>query len=188
LPLNRNIDMALLALSPGFNNTTTAIIYVDYPAAILGRLASRNIPLSHRYKGGKLRIVAIGPTFATLAAESFDRIRGRAIDSLGIMLRMLGGLQTIASLTANPSRRQALRDQAQWVAELADRIIESPHNRVWFENRLAHVRSIRQGAGLSRQGTKEYRLHWNGAALSFACHLTILRNIFSASPSRARRA
>jgi uncharacterized membrane protein len=130
--------MMLRAL--GFNNTMTAIMCVDYLAAILGRLASRGIPSSHRYEDGELRIIAISPTFAGLAAESFDRIRGSAIGNLGIMLRMLGGLQTIASLTANPSRRQALRDQAQWIAEMADRTIESPHGRVRFENRLAHVR------------------------------------------------
>jgi uncharacterized membrane protein len=75
-----------------------------------------------------------------LVAESFDQIRGSAAGNLGIMLRILGGLQTIASLTANSSRRQALRDQAQWVAELAERTIESPHDRTRFESRLARVR------------------------------------------------
>jgi uncharacterized membrane protein len=53
---------------------------------------------------------------------------------------MLDALQTIASLTASPDRRQALGDQAQWIAELAERTIESPHDRARFENRLARVR------------------------------------------------
>lgn len=133
-------DMALRALSPSTNDTTTAVMCVDYLTAILSRLASRAIPSSLRYEDGELRIIAIGPTFASLVAESFDQIRGSAIGNLGIMLRILGGLQTIASLTANPSRRQALRDQAQWVAELAERTIESPHDRTQFESRLARVR------------------------------------------------
>ena len=134
------VDMALRALSPGFNDTTTAIMCVDYLTAILGRLSSRNIPSSHRYEDGELRIIAIGPTFASLAAESFDQIRASACGNVGIMLRMLGALQTIASLTASPSRRQALREQAQWIAELAERTIESPHDRTRFESRLARVR------------------------------------------------
>ena len=134
------VDMALRALSPGFNDTTTAIMCVDYLTAILGRLASRDIPSSHRYEDGELRIIAIGPTFASLAAESFDQIRASACGNVGIMLRMLGALQTIASLTASPSRRQALGDQAQWIAELAERTIESPHDRARFESRLARVR------------------------------------------------
>jgi uncharacterized membrane protein len=87
-----------------------------------------------------LRIIAIGPTFASLAAESFDRIRASACCNVGIMLRMLGALETTASLGASPSRRQALGEQAQWIAELAERTIESPHDRARFESRLARVR------------------------------------------------
>jgi uncharacterized membrane protein len=134
------VDMALRALSPGINDTTTAVMCVDYLTAILARLASRNIPSSHRYEEGELRVITIGPTFAGLVAESFDQIRGSANGNVAIMLRMLGALQTIASLTTNPSRRRVLREQAQWIAELAERTIESPHDGTRFESRLANVR------------------------------------------------
>ncbi len=134
------VDMALRALSPGINDTTTAVMCVDYLTAILARLASRNIPSSHRYEEGELRVITIGPTFAGLVAESFDQIRGSATGNLGVMLRMLGALQTIGSLTTNPSRRRALREEAQWITELAERTIESPHDRERFESRLAIVR------------------------------------------------
>ncbi len=43
-------------------------------------------------------------------------------------------------MTASPVRRQVLREQAQWIAELAERTIESPHDKTRFDNRLAHVR------------------------------------------------
>ena len=56
-----------------------------------------------------------------------------------MMLRMLGALQTIGSLTTNPGRRSALGEEAQWIAELAERTIESPHDRERFESRLANV-------------------------------------------------
>ena len=39
------VDMALRALSPGINDTTTAVMCVDYLTAILARLASRRIPV-----------------------------------------------------------------------------------------------------------------------------------------------
>ena len=51
------VDMALRALSPGINDTTTAVMCVDYLTAILARLASRNIPSSHRYEEGELRVI-----------------------------------------------------------------------------------------------------------------------------------
>src|SRR5690606_4740192 len=81
---------------------------------------------------GELKIIAIGPTFASLVAESFDQMRGSANGNVAIMIRMLVSIQTIASLTANLGRRQVLREQAQWIAGVADRAIESPHDKTRF--------------------------------------------------------
>jgi hypothetical protein len=53
---------------------------------------------------------------------------------------MLDALQTIASLTDNPGRRLALREQVDWIAELAGRTIDSPHDLARFGNRLAQMR------------------------------------------------
>ncbi len=134
------VDMALRALSPGINDTTTAVMCVDSLTAILARLASREIPSPYQYEEGELRVISIGPTFAGLVAESFDQIRGSAAGNVGVMLRMLGALQTIGSLTTNLSQRRTLREQAQWIGELGERTIESPHDLARFENRLARVR------------------------------------------------
>jgi len=133
------VDIALKALSPGINDTTTAVTCVDYLTTILARLAPQQIPSSHRYEDGKLRVITIGPSFQTLLSDAFDQIRESAKGNLGIMLRMLGSLETIASLTADSSRRQALHEQVEWIAELATRTIESPHDRTCFERRLALV-------------------------------------------------
>ena len=134
------VDMALKALSPGTNDTTTAVMCVDYLTAILARLAPRQIPSSQRYEEGELRVITIGPTFEDLLAESFDQIRSSAKGNVAIMLRILGGLQTIAGLTANPGRRRALGDQMQWIVELSERTLESAHDRARIETRLARVR------------------------------------------------
>jgi uncharacterized membrane protein len=56
------------------------------------------------------------------------------------MIQMLGSVQTIAALTTSPDRRQVLREQAQMIAELAERTIDSTHDKTRFENRLTHVR------------------------------------------------
>ena len=134
------VDMALKALSPGINDTTTAVMCVDYLTAIMARIAPRGIPSSRRYEEGELRVIAKGPSFESLLAESFDQIRGTAVGNVAIMLRMLGALQTIASMTVRPDRRRSLRDQVQWITEMADRTLESAHDRARIETRLAHVR------------------------------------------------
>ena len=97
------VDVALKALSPGINDTTTAVMCVDYLTAILARIAPRQIPSSHRYEEGELRVIAKGPSFESLLAESFDQIRSSAKGDVAIMSRMLDALQTLASLTASPA-------------------------------------------------------------------------------------
>ena len=135
------VDMALRALSPGINDTTTAVMCVDYLTAILARLASRNIPSSRRYDKGELRVLTIGPIFAGLVADSFEQIRGSATGNVVILLRMLGALHTIGSLTTDPYRRRTLQEQVQWITEVAERTIEFPHDRTRFEQRLTQVRT-----------------------------------------------
>ncbi|MGA7965174.1 MAG: DUF2254 domain-containing protein [Gammaproteobacteria bacterium] len=134
------VDMAMKALSPGVNDTSTAVMCIDYLAAILARLACVQFPSSHRYEGGTLRVIAIVPTFGDLLAEAFDQVRDSAEGNVAIMARMLSAIDAIASLTVNPDHIRVLDEQLQWIAELADRTIESTHNRARIEARLTEVR------------------------------------------------
>jgi uncharacterized membrane protein len=134
------VDMALKALSPGVNDTSTAVMCVDYLTAILARLACRQFPPSHRYEGETLRMISIVPTFEGLLAEAFDQIRDSTAGNVAIMARMLGALETLADLTVSPRRRGAIRDQVQWLAEVAGRTIESKHDRDRLARRLTDVR------------------------------------------------
>ncbi len=134
------VDMALKALSPGINDTSTAVMCVDYLTEILARLACRQFPPSRRYEGETLRVIAIVPTFEGGLAEAFDQIRGSAAGNVAIMARMLGAIDTLASLTVSPSHLRALDEQVQCIAELADRTIQSIHDRARIERRLSGVR------------------------------------------------
>ncbi len=136
------VDMALKALSPGVNDTSTAVMCVDYLTAILAQLASRKFPVSLRYESDELRVITISPTFETLLAESFDQVRGSALGNVGIMIRMLGAIETLANLTASPRRRRALHEQVLWIAELAGRTTESAHERERLARRLKMVRAV----------------------------------------------
>lgn len=140
------VDMAMKALSPGVNDTSTAVMCVDYLTAILGRLACRQFPPSHCYEEETLRVIAIVPTFEGLLAEAFDQIRSSAEVNVAILARMLGALDTIGSLTIRPGHLRALDEQLQWIAELADRTIESNHDRERLARRLTDMREKLQTA------------------------------------------
>ena len=134
------VDIAIKALSPGVNDTSTAVMCVDYLTSIMARLVGRQFPPAHRYEGETLRVVAIRPSFEGLLADAFDQIRANAEVNVAILARMLGALDTIGSLTVRPSYLQALEEQLQCIAELADRCIKSSHDHARLERRLSEVR------------------------------------------------
>ena len=110
--LRQIVDIALKALSPGINDTTTAVMCVDYLAAILVRLAARQIATSHRLDQGELRVIARGPSFASLLAAAFDQIRQNAKGNVAILTRLLEALEIIAGQTASIQRRQSLGNRS----------------------------------------------------------------------------
>ncbi len=134
------VDIALKALSPGVNDTSTAVMCIDQLTSILAHLTDRQLPPSRLLKDGELRVITIVPTFESLLSDSFDQIRRSAAGNVSIMARIISALGNIASLTGSPHSRQALREQMQRIAELAERTIESPHDRTHIKMRLMLLR------------------------------------------------
>ncbi len=127
------VDVALKALSPGINDTTTAVNCVDYLGAILARVAARAVETPYRKDDGRVRLIARGPTFAGLVADAFDQIRQNAEGNVAILARLLQVLEIIAGRTSDPGRRQALAQQADLVAETAKRSVPSAHDRATIQ-------------------------------------------------------
>ncbi|MBC7945636.1 MAG: DUF2254 domain-containing protein [Burkholderiales bacterium] len=67
------VDIALKALSPGINDTTTAVPCVNYLTATLAELAARRGGASLWAAPGML--IIRGPDFAMLVTASFEQIR-----------------------------------------------------------------------------------------------------------------
>lgn len=140
------VDVALKALSPGVTDTTTAVMCIDYLTAILAKVAPRQLPSFHRYQEGELQLLAKSPTFESLLAESFDQIRGKSGGDTAILLRLLSAFATLAGLTTDPDRRRLLWQQVRSVAELAERTVESPHDRATIQATLERVDEALQAA------------------------------------------
>jgi uncharacterized membrane protein len=134
------VDIALKALSPGSNDTSTAVICLDYLTAILARLASREFPRLRRDSGDELRVVAIAPSFVGLLTEGLSEIRRSAAGNVAIMASMLHAIGVIGSRTTSQGRRRALRQHVHQIAELADKTVGSKHDRAWIERILTKVR------------------------------------------------
>ncbi len=123
------VDVALKALSPGINDTTTAVMSLDYLTAILARLSNRRVESPWRYDGGELRVMTRGATFDSLVELSFDQIRQNAAGNVAVLTRMLGTLELLEGLAQNPARRQVLWRQARALEEVVQRTVPGPLDR-----------------------------------------------------------
>ncbi len=112
------VDIALKALSPGINDTTTAVTCVDYLGAMLVQLANRRIEIAHRDEDGVLRVVADRPGFEDLLALAMDEIRLNAKGNVGVLTRQLEVLGIVAGV-APAVRRRAVAKQVELVYEVA---------------------------------------------------------------------
>lgn len=135
------VDIALKALSPGINDTTTAIVCIDYLGAILAELAKRRVEDRFRVKEDKVRVIACGPTFESLADEAFNQIRDTAGGSAAVYLRLLDAIKTIAGKTTRANRRDVLYKHIELIAAEAERTLGSDYNREWVRKKVAETKS-----------------------------------------------
>lgn len=136
------VDVALKALSPGLNDVSTAVTCIDYLTTVLVRVAPRNFPSSHRYSEGHLRVITRERDFRALLDESFAQIRESAAGDTAIMMRLVESLQTIASVTMQPARREVLRAEVELIATLAAGSIEAPEQRTRVARRVIEARTF----------------------------------------------
>ncbi len=90
------VDIVMKALSPGVNDTTTAVISIDYLTAICSHLAAHPFPSRFRFAENRLQVIARRPTFEDLIDLAFNQTRQNATNNVAIILRVLHALEQIA--------------------------------------------------------------------------------------------
>jgi uncharacterized membrane protein len=136
------VDIALKALSPGINDSTTAVTCIDYLTAILVRLAQRRIAATHRYADGQLRVIAVGPTFERLLNLVCAQIRENAAGNFAVLSRLLRCLEVVAATKPKPERRRALSAQLRLLNEVIERSIPSAHDRTLLDEDARRVAEL----------------------------------------------
>jgi uncharacterized membrane protein len=148
------VDIALKALSPGVNDTTTAAMCIEHLGAVLAQLAPRAIPTCHRARDGRVRVITRGPSFADLTSAAFDEIRRNAAKNATVIERMMRAIGFIASRTGRRDRQVVLEHHLQLLADLADRTIDVAHDRAGVERALA---AALQAVGSDRSASAALR-------------------------------
>jgi len=136
------VDITLKALSPGINDTTTAVACIEHLSVILQRCAVRHLESRYRFDGGELRVIACGPTFERLVALAFNQILENAEGNTEIMTRMLTAIGQVVEVARNTEQRRILMQHVQVIAEVADRSAKSTYARRIIEEHVARVEAV----------------------------------------------
>jgi len=120
------VDIALKALSPGVNDTTTGVMCVEHLAAVLETLAARSIPDRLRAKDGKIRFIAIDRSFDVLAGLCFNQIRQSASGNTAVIVALLRAIEAAGRQTSDHTRRRTLSRHANLIATLARDSVPCP--------------------------------------------------------------
>ncbi len=135
-------DIALKALSPGINDTTTAVICVDHLGALLARVAQRRMAPRARGEGSDLRVITRGPTFADLVSLALDDVRRSASGNVTVLARLLDAIETTSRFARNRGRRRALVPQVDLLVEVVERTVGAPSDRALLNGRAQAVRAL----------------------------------------------
>lgn len=106
--IQQMVDVALKGLSPGINDTSTALLCLDQLTAVLSRLAGRRLRRAGTEDLGE-RVTAAGDAdFGAMLAMSFDSIRRNATGNVDVLSRLIDCGTRIAEVTPDPARRLLL--------------------------------------------------------------------------------
>jgi uncharacterized membrane protein len=124
------VDVALKALSPGINDTTTAINCVDWLGAVLRGLTTREFPSSDRWEEGSLRVIAPRPDYDRYVEQAFGQIRQVAGANSAVLLRQLHVLQMLLAVAGAARRPVLLRQVALLLAAARRAVPEEERSRI----------------------------------------------------------
>lgn len=134
------VDIAMKALSPGVNDTSTAVSCLDYLGALLCQLAGCRLVSLFPATDGVQRVIAPASSFEHFLAKSVDEIRHSASGNVTILRHIIQLLARVAGATSDPSHRAALLLHAQLASELASHSIRTPYDRVRISEEIALTR------------------------------------------------
>lgn len=140
------VDVALKGLSPGINDTTTAVMCVDYLTAIVARLAHRRLEVPYRDDAGDTHVIVRRPSYADFVGRAFDQIRQNADGNVAVMRRLIHAMATLGSITPAAERRHVLSLHVEAVTESIVRSVKNPREKTELASYARHVSESLKGS------------------------------------------
>lgn len=134
------VDVALMALSPGINQTTTCVMCVNWLGVMLLRMSERRFPPRWHAHENVVRVVTNAYGIAEFIDQAFNQIRQQANGNLAVLKRMLEVLLALAESEGKRVVRQPILLQADAIEDQVRRKIAWPPDRTVLESLLTDIR------------------------------------------------
>ncbi|HZW14052.1 MAG TPA: DUF2254 domain-containing protein [Noviherbaspirillum sp.] len=128
------VDIALRALSPGVNDTTTALLCIDYLSSIFVRMTPLQVVPGHCWRDGILRVVRRGDDFNEIVGNAVAQISHSGKGNLVVFLHLLTALDAVAQRARGP-RRKFLVAQIACLASDGSRHLDNADQIATLEQR-----------------------------------------------------
>ncbi len=120
------LQIALRALSPGINDSLTAISCIDWLSSSLGRMANKCFPYGYlEDQNGIIRIKKYEFGFADAADTMFHPLRQNARGNEMVMIHLLETISRILQVSENSQYSQALFHHAELILEASKESFQS---------------------------------------------------------------
>ncbi|HBV21437.1 MAG TPA: hypothetical protein DEF07_06925 [Nitrosomonas sp.] len=124
------LQIALRALSPGINDSLTAISCIDWLSSSLGRMANKRFPYDYlEDQNGIIRIKKHEFGFADAADTMFHPLRQNARGNEMVMIHLLETISRILQVNKNPQYSQALFHHAELILEASKESFQSTSDK-----------------------------------------------------------
>ncbi len=133
------VDVTLKALSPGINDTATAMTCVDYLGAALLPFGDCPDPGDRHYLDGALRVITCEITFSGLLEQAIDPIVSNSPDNAEILERILSVLDRIHYRVTREDRTATLREIVYRIRAAALSEIRLQHDRARIADRALRL-------------------------------------------------
>lgn len=142
-PVHQLVEIAIRALSPGINDSFTAMVCLDRLASALSRLAQHEMPSQEiRDAEGRLRLIMPSLHFPDILDAALNQIRQDARGNTAITIRLLETITVIAQAARRPEDLAALLRHADMIARGARLGLPEENDRHDVEAQYAMTRQL----------------------------------------------
>jgi uncharacterized membrane protein len=144
--INQIVEVAVRALSPGFNDPFTAVTCADWLGDGLRRIAERDVRSPYRYDAaGRFRIVARIASFEGFVDAAFNQLRQHGARSVALATRLLDVIATLARSVRLEEHRAVLRGHVEMIHRDAAPCAPDPKDRGDLDARRATALTALRG-------------------------------------------